>query len=377
MKDSSQVDLQRSGISTFKAIVIAIILIALISAGLWFWRSAKLENAGGWHGGGAIDVVASQVTLQAAPVTVQAFGEVRAVNQVMLSAEVAGRISELNISPGQRVSANTLIVQLDDATEQADLVAAKASIKFAQEQLERAKDLHQIDALSNEILQQRQADYDIAKSQINQLQARIRYKKILAPFDGELGLRQVDLGQYLNPGEPVVSLTDTSQVFVNFNLPQDELARIDIGHKLQVYSEIAPDQPIEAQVTAIEQQINPDTRNITLQAKVNNQDKLLRAGMFVKVDLIFPSQTNAIVLPSTAVMTSSSGNTAVVVRGVNNEQIGTAEIVPVQIERRLGDQVVISQGLSAGDLVVTRGQLRVRPGAQLKVISNTASVGGQ
>jgi len=362
--------------SAWKAILVAIVAIALISGGLWYWRVQKLSDAAGWADGGPMDVVATTLEAQTAPVNLEALGEVRAVRQVVLSAEVAGRVADITFESGQRIEAGTILVQLDDAPEQADLAAAGATARFAQRQFTRASELAATEAISREILQQRQAERDQTAAQVQQLEARIRQKRIRAPFAGELGLRRIDLGQYVNAGDQAVTLTDLDRLYVNFDVPQQELARINVGQPIEVHRDLAGNEPIKATISAIEPQINRNTRNVTLQAEINNRERHLQPGMYVTVKVVLPAEMDALVLPASAVMTSSAGNTAVVVRDLSDENIGTGDIVPVEVSRRFGDQVVISQGLEAGDVVLTEGQLRVRPGAELRVLEQSAVQAG-
>lgn len=360
--------------TNWKVFIVVLVVIALISTGLWYWKAVKNSNAGGWAGGGPIDVVATTIKVSSAPVTIQALGEVRAVQQVTLASQVAGRVSKIHFESGQRVEAGTLLVQLDNAPERADLAAAIATTKFATAQLKRAKELVKTQAMSTETLQQRQAEFDKAAAQVEQIKARMSQLRIIAPFSGEIGLRQIDLGEYINPGDKAATLTALDSVYVNFDVPQQELARISVGQSVSIFSEIASDTRIDANITAIERQVNRNTRNVTIQAKVQNTQQLLYPGMYVTVNVNLPDEPDALILPNTAVMTSSNGNTVAIVRDISAEGVGSGDIVPVQVSRRIGEKVIIDKGLQPGDVVVTEGQLRVRPGAQLRVIERATTL---
>lgn len=352
---------------TFQTVVLVLIAITLVSGSLYYWKTQKQAGAGGWSGGGPMDVVATTVEARDAPVTLEALGEVRAVNQVRLSAEVAGRVSYIAFEPGEDVKAGALLVQLDDATEQADLAAANADARFARDQLKRAEGLFSKDAISEELLQQRQAERDRAVANVKQIEARILQKQIRAPFDGKLGLRHIDLGEQINAGDNVVSLTDLATLNIRFDVPQRELARVKVGQQIHLRSDVSGSETLVATIGAIEPQVNQNTRNVTLQATLDNQDGQLQPGMYVSVGVQLPEEPDALVLPATAVVTSSSGDTAVVVKDLSEDNIGKGETVPVVVGRRFGDHVVIEKGLKPGDVVLTEGQLRVRPGADLKV----------
>jgi multidrug efflux system membrane fusion protein len=352
---------------TFQTVVLVLITITLVSGGLYYWKTQRQAGAEGWSGGGPIDVVATTVQATDAPVTLEALGEVRAVNQVSLSADVAGRVSDIAFEPGENVEAGTLLVQLDDATEQAELAAANADARFARDQFQRAEGLFSKDAISRELLQQRLAERDRAVANVKQIEARIRQKQIRAPFDGKLGLRHIDLGEQINAGDTVVSLTDLATLNIRFDVPQRELARVKVGQQIHLQSDVSGQETMVATIGVIEPQVNQNTRNVTLQATLDNRDGKLQPGMYVSVGVQLPEEPDALVLPATAVVTSSSGDTAVVVRDLSEDNIGQGETVPVVVGRRFGDHLVIEKGLKPGDVVLTEGQLRVRPGADLKV----------
>lgn len=364
---------QSSGLTT---VVVVIVILALIVSGLWYWR-ANRPSQGGWAGGGPIDVRAKVLEAGAAAVTLQALGELRAVRQVMLSAEVAGRVATISFEPGQQVKAGTVLVTIDDSVEQADLAAARAQASFTQQQYARGRELVGVGAMAREIFQQREAERDQAAAQVKQLQARIANKRIRAPFDGQLGLRHIDLGQYLTPGDAAVTLTDIDHLYANFDVPQEALPSIKIGQTVQVSTDATGDDSVQAIISAIEPQVRRDTRSASIQAQVDNTSGHLQSGMFATVVVLLPPEPNAIIVPVSAVITSASGDSAVVVRELSAENIGKAEIVPIVVGRTMADSVVVAQGLQAGDVVVTEGQLRVRPGADVHVLDQSTALGMQ
>ena len=327
-----------------------------------------------WRQGGAAvqpypptAVAAMRVTPTDIPNSLHAVGSLRAVREVVLAPEVAGRVVSIGFDAGETVAAEQQLLQLYDAPEQADRAAALARVKLADAQLKRAARLVDSGAESREILDQRTAERDQALAAVKQLDARIAQKQIRAPFAGQLGIRQVDLGQYLNPGETIATLTDTSQLYVDFTVPQQELRWVQQGGKVQVVSDAWPDNSYTAMVTTVEPRISADTRNIQIRAQLDNPGEHLRPGMFVNTSLSLPEQKGQLVVPSTAIQTTAFGSNVLLVRGAEPEKAGQAEYVQVQISRRLKDQVVISSGLKAGDIVVTEGQLKVPPGAPVTV----------
>lgn len=361
----------------WKALVIVVLFLTVIMSGLWYWKTQN-TSAGGWSGGAPVDVRVTRLEAREVAETLEVPGELQAVQQVMLTSEVAGKVVEIAFEAGQSVAAGDLLVRLDTSVEEADLAAARARESFTRKQLERARRLAPSGAMTEEMRQQRLADHDQARAEVARLEARIRQKRISAPFDGEVGLRHVQLGQYLTPGDTAASLTNLSELFINFDLPQRQTLNIAVGQPIKLVSDLATDQGLSAEINALEPQVNPDTRNLRVQARMQNKGQPLRPGMYVSVHLELNTQPDALLLPASAILTSAYGDSALVVRDVNAEQVGTPEFVPVTVSRRMGDQVVIGSGLQAGDLVVTEGQLRVQPNSQLKVINaESAAEGGQ
>jgi multidrug efflux system membrane fusion protein len=276
---------------------------------------------------------------------------------------------------GARVGSGAVLVQLDDAPERADRVAAQAKADYAKLMLVRAQDLHAKGFDPKQLLDQRQSDYDAAVAAVRQLDARIDQMQVRAPFAGELGLRKVNLGQYVNPGDPIATLTALDRVFVNFTLPQQELDRIRVGGAVDVTADAFPGRVFAARVQAVEPVVGSDTRNVSVQAVMPNPGGELRPGMYVTARLVLAPQEGALVVPATAIATSASGDSVLVIRGPQPLRGGAAQSVPVQTGARLGDKVVIASGLKAGDVVVTEGQLRVQPGAQVTVTPDASQPG--
>ncbi|SEB15286.1 efflux RND transporter periplasmic adaptor subunit [Marinobacterium iners] len=359
----------------WKALMVVILLLTVIIGGLWYWKTQNTSQDG-WSGGAPVDVKVIRLKGQESAETLELPGELKAEQQVMLTSEVAGKVVAIEFTAGQRVSSGDVLVKLDTSVEEADLAAARAREAFARKQLERARRLAPSGAMTEEMRQQRLADYDQASAELARLEARIQQKQIRAPFDGEIGIRHVDLGQYLNPGDTAASLTNLSELFVNFDVSQRQAMNIHVGQPIRLVSDLDVDTALSAEVSALEPQVNPDTRNLRVQARMGNEGQKLRPGMYVSVRLDLHTEPDALLLPASAILTSAYGDSALVVRDLNAEQIGKPKFVPVTISRRIGDQVVVGSGLQVGDLVVTEGQLRVQPNSQLKVVGADSQIGG-
>jgi len=321
-------------------------------------------------------VVATVAQPQPVPASLESVGTIRAVREVQLASEVAGRVTGIHFDNGQYVRAGATLVQLFSGPERADRTAAVARSEFARQQLARARQLLETGAESREVVDQRRSEYDQARAAIGQLDARLAQKRIAAPFSGKLGVRRVNPGQYLNPGDEVVSLTDLSRLYVDFSLPQQDLSKLTVGSEVQVRSDAWPDRAFSAKLITVEPRISEETRNVMLRAEMGNPDQALRPGMYVNAALRLPPLPDALVVPATAIQTSAQGDSVIVIRGKNARSEGKAEIVGVKTGQRFGNFVVVTSGLKRGDVVVTEGQLRVQPGATVK-ISRLLPSGGE
>ncbi len=345
-----------------------IVVLALVLGGLYYWHSSRFE-APPRGARPPVTVTTMIVKPEDAPVYLNAVGSVTAVRQVVLTPEVDGLVTGIKFESGDSVKAGDLLVQLNDAPERADRAAAQAKAELAARQLARAQRLVRSGAVSQDVLDQRRSERDQAVAAMSQLDARIAQKRIRAPFAGELGLRRINLGQHLNPGDAIATLTDLSRVYVDFSVPQQDLNEFAPGATVSITTDGWPGRTFTGTVNAIEPQVDVNTRNVTVQALLPNPDEALRSGMYVNVALALPPEHDALMVPVTAIQTSASGENVIVVRGATAEGGGTADVVPVATGRRVGDRVVVTNGLHAGEIVVTEGQLRVQPGAQVTSVS--------
>ncbi|MDZ3831618.1 MAG: efflux RND transporter periplasmic adaptor subunit [Sphingopyxis sp.] len=351
---------------TWRQAATAVGLIVLLFLLLFLWR--------GWRNAAPAQaappptpVAAMVVQPRDVPAELEAIGSLRAVQEVMLAPEVAGRVTAIRFQPGARVGAGTALVQLYDGPERADRAAAVARTDLARFQLERTRELVPTGAESREVLDQRRAEHAQAIAAVRQLDARIAQKRVVAPFSGEIGVRKVNLGQYLNPGDPVASLTALDRLYADFTVPQQQLSHLRVGGSVRLQSDAWPGRSFSARVTTIEPRIGEDSRNVMIQALLPNPGRLLRPGMHVSVALELPAQSGALLVPVTAIQTSASGDSVTVVRGPRARTEGKADIVAVTTGRRIGDSIIVTKGLKAGDVVVTEGQIRVQPGAAVRV----------
>ncbi|MBR0874437.1 efflux RND transporter periplasmic adaptor subunit [Bradyrhizobium tropiciagri] len=345
-----------------RAMPFGIVLVLIVAAGAALFASRGDRAAAKTTAEPPPTPVAAMVVrTEALPRAIEAIGSLQAVRQVILAPEVAGRVTAINFEAGTDVAAGAALVQLYDAPLRASRVVAVSKGRFAQLQEKRSQGLAPSGFVTQEVLQQRQEDLKQADASVEQLDAQIAQMTIRAPFAGQIGLRKVNLGQYVNAGDALATLTALDQLYVNFTVPQQRLSNLKVGGAVTIRTDAFPDRVFEAKINAIEPQVAEDTRNVLVQALLDNPDRLLRPGLFVMVNVVLPPQPDAIVVPVTAIQTSASGESVLVVR--DNKAIAVA----VRTGQRIGERVVVEQGLSAGDHIVTAGQLRVMPGATVQM----------
>lgn len=340
--------------------------LGVLLGGTYYWKQYNDAQAPVWHAH-STPVNAMVIQPQDLPNQLEAVGSLKAVQQVTLAPESAGRLAYVHFESGQHVKANTLLAQLYAGTEQANLLSAQAKFAYAENQLKRAQKLVKTGAESIDVLQERQSAFDQAQSEVQFAQAQLRQKQIIAPFSGELGVKRVDLGQYVNPGEAAVTLTSLDKLHVEFTLPQQNLSALNIGGDVHFTTDAYPNQTFTAKVNAIEPQVDRNTRNVLIQGVLDNPGHQLRPGMYGKAELELPATQNAIILPETAVQISAQGYSVTVIRGDKPTEKGNADIISVQVGKRIDNAIQITKGLQAGDVVVLVGQNRVQPGAEVTV----------
>jgi membrane fusion protein, multidrug efflux system len=313
-------------------------------------------------------------TSEAVPHFASGIGSLEAVHQVTVTPEVGGRITEIDFDSGARVKAGDKIIQINDAPDQGDLANYQAQARLAAVTLSRAQTLasHQYGPLTD--VDSAQSQLDQAKGLIQKTQAIIAQKDIRAPFAGKLGVRQVNLGQYLNPGAPVVTLTDLTTLYVNFTLATQLSSQIAVGQKVDVTVDAPSGRKLTATITTIEPQLSANTRTIAVQATMPNPDEALLPGMFVNAAVVLPQDAADVVLPETAVDYTLYGDSVYVIRadgtGADGKPLTKAFRTPVKTGLRWDDKVAILSGLKAGDQVIAAGQLKVQDGAAVTVTGN-------
>mgnify|MGYP000903280618 CR=1 FL=1 len=308
--------------------------------------------------------------------TLTAVGSVAAVQGVVLGAEMSGAVKNIAFESGATVRAGDLLVELDSSVEQAQLRSAMASADLARLNLERARELREKKMMSQADLDSAEAKAQQANAQIDNIRAVIAKKAIRAPFAGRTGIRQINLGQFLDNGAAVVTLQSLDPVYVNFSLPQQDLAQLGVGMAVRVTTDAFPGQNFEGKLTAINPEVDAVTRNVRLQATLANPAGKLRPGMYVNVAAVLSQMEQVLMIPATAVLYAPYGDSVFVVEDKKDEKTGATGKVLNQKFLRLGktrgDFVVVTSGLEAGQTIVTTGVFKLRNGMSVVVDNKLA-----
>lgn len=310
--------------------------------------------------------------------TLDAVGSVVSARGVAVSTEVPGVVVAVNFESGQRVRAGEVLVELDTKVERAQLASAQARRDLARANLERTRTL-----VAKGIVTSQQRDDDVsalkaAKAEVQALQAQIALKSIRAPFDGTLGIREVNLGQYLSPGTSVALLETVESLYVDFTLPQQELTLLRESQPVRVTLNAGKGPTLQGRVAALEPAVNSSTRQLRVRATVDDPQSLLRSGMFVNVAVVRGQAEPEVVVPATAIMRASYGDSVYVVADKPEDEPGmrqTPEGKTVQVAQQVfvktgterGDFVAIDEGLQAGQQIVVAGGFKLRNGAPIVV----------
>ena len=293
--------------------------------------------------------------------TLSAVGSINAVQGVTITAEIPGTIREIAFESGAVVNQGDVLVKLDVSSEDAQLRALEAQVELAQTNLARMKSLRADNTVSQSELDQAETSVKQFVANADNLRATIAKKVIRAPFAGRLGIRQVNTGQYLEAAKPIVSLQSLTPVYGDFSLPQQDLARIKTGLQVRVISDAYPGKTFTGTLTAINPDLDPITRSVKLQATFDNNEQLLRPGMFARMEIVFPEVKPVFAIPAMAVLSVSYGDSVYVVEPSTNAAGGLVVRQQfIRVDRARGDFVSVTSGLKPGENVVSSGMFKLR-----------------
>src|SRR5580692_3995386 len=319
----------------------------------------------------AIAVAKSEVI----PNLLTAVGDLAAVHQVNVTSDVSGRIVDIMFTAGSSVKGGSPLVQLFDSPEQGDLASFKAQATGASLALDRAKQLAARQFGPQSTVDSAQATYDQAVAGIAKTEALISQKLVRAPFDGELGVRRVEVGQFLSAGTQIVTLTDLSMLYANFTVPEKASAALKAGQTVRVLVDAYPGRTFEGKITTIEPQIAADTRNIRVQATIANPDHILKPGMFTTTTVVLPEKPPVVTVPETAVDYTLFCDCVSLITEKKSDDGKTGLVVVrtfVRTGDRIGGRAEILEGLKPGDRVVSVGQLKLQSGAAVAISTDPA-----
>ena len=304
------------------------------------------------------------------PSTLPAIGTMAAVQGVTVSTDLAGTVDRIGFSSGQSVQEGALLVRLDARQERSQLAAIEAQRTLAGLQYGRMKDLLDQRVISQAEFDRAVTDQRHSDAQLGEVQTTIERKVIRAPFSGVLGIRQVNLGQYLAPGDPIVLLQSLNPIYVDFGVPQQDAGEIRIGRRVQVTTDDLAGREFIGRVTAIDAVVDEATRNVRVQATLENRGHELRPGMFVQTEVVRGASRSVIALPASAISYAPYGDSVFIVtnmKGPNGESYRGVRQQFVKLGPARGDQIAVLAGVNAGDEVVTSGVFKLRNGAAVEV----------
>ncbi|MCE1115027.1 MULTISPECIES: efflux RND transporter periplasmic adaptor subunit [Pseudomonas] len=325
-----------------------------------------------------VSVAAAQAELRQWQQRLPAVGSLKAYQGVELSLEVAGTVKSLHFESGQQVKAGQLLLQLDHDQETALLGTAQADLNLAKVDFGRGSQLVGDSAISRGEYDRLTTQYRRNQAVVDQLKASLAKKSISAPFSGTIGIRQVDVGAYLASGTVIATLQDLSSLYVDFNVPEQALPQLSLGQQVLVQVAAYPGQTFPASLSAINPKVEESTRNLLARATLANPDGKLLPGMFASLQLLLPNPQPQVVVPENAITFTLYGNSVYVItpkKAADGQPAPAADGQPqliaeqrtVQTGERRDGWVVVNKGLQAGDQVVTAGQLKLSPGAAIRI----------
>jgi membrane fusion protein (multidrug efflux system) len=336
-------------------------------------RAGPASAAPGAGQGDAVTVEVGKVERLRIEDDAQAVGTLRSRQGVMLRPEISGRIARLGFADGQRVRRGQLLVQLDDTLQTAQLRQAEAQAGIARTNLARNRELVAQNFVSQSVVDQTAAALEVALAQVALNMAYLERMKILAPFDGVAGIRSVDVGDYVKDGADLVNVEDTTQVWVDFRLPERYLAKLRPGQAVEVALDAMPGREFQGQVDALDSQLDANGRSLLVRARLSNPDGILRSGMFARIRTLLAVRDNALVVPEEALV--PQGGKQFLIKVVEGPQGKASQRLEARIGMRIPGKVEILAGVAEGDIVVTAGQNRLLhgDGQPLRVIELATS----
>jgi len=360
-----------------KGVVIAIALLLAIGGfvvGIKFLQIGKMMSMP--HTMPPTTVTSASVKKEDWAPRLTAVGSVSAVQGAVVSTELGGVVSEINFDSGAVAKKGEVLMKLDASQEEALLRSAEADAQLAGTDLERSRDLAMKKVVSGAELDSAQSKFRRMNAVVDQMRSSIAKKTVIAPFDGQLGIRQVNVGQMINSGQQVVGLTALDPLYVDFALPEQFLSKLSKGLEVTVLSDAFPGRQFKGKLTAINSMVDPVTRNVPLQATLDNPDHALHPGMFAKVEVALSDTKKTIVIPGSAVSYAPYGDSVFVIEKQKDPKTGKESDMLrqqfVRVGEARGDFVAVTQGLKEDQTVVSTGVFKLRNGMAVAVNNDLA-----
>lgn len=354
-----------------KKFVIAIVGFFLVVGLLGFVKFAQIKKASSQpHVMPASAVTTVEAVQETWQPVLSAIATLAPVEGVTLGADADGTISRIAAENGAAVKAGDLLIEFDTTVEAAQLASAEARQAIAKLDRDRAVELREKNTISQAELDQANAQLTQATADAEALRAQLAKKKVRAPFDGRIGIRHVNVGQFVSRGSPLLPLQKLNPIYVNFTIPQRYLPQLVVGQETEVTVDAFGDRVFAGKIVAINPEVDSSSRNFSVQALIENPEEVLRSGMFAQVKVQLPAGKSSVVIPATSIAYASYGNSVYIVETIKLE--GQPEYLGVRqqfvkISAKRGDQVAILEGVKPGEVVVTSGVFKLRNGAAVQV----------
>jgi len=362
---------------TTKRMIIMLLLAAMVFGGIYAFqqfRNKMIQQSIKGRANPPQSVSTTVVQLSTWQPTFEAVGNLRASNGTSLAAEVSGIVTAIHFDSGEMVKTGRLLLELNSAPFKAQLEQLKAAAKLAKQSYDRDVAQYKVEAISKATVEISAANLKSALAQVTMQEAVIAQRSIRAPFSGRLGIRQVDLGQYLAPGTALVNLQNLDPMYLDFSVPQSQMDMARVGEKVTIQTSAFPDKVFTGTISAIEPQVEISTRNLKVRASIANPKNELLPGLFATVRVNRGDQKQYITLPNSVIAYNPYGSTVFIVNNKGKGADGKPQLV---VEQRFvttgatrGDQVAVLSGLKVNETVVTSGQLKLRNGTPV-IVNNS------
>lgn len=360
----------------FLRLIIMLLVVGAVGGGIYYMKLQQWEAMGEMAAQGQepATVASSRAQLESRQPTLDAVGSLVAINDVSVTNEVPGIVSDIKFKSGQRVDKGDVLLQLDDEVDRAQLAGLEADRQLAQVQFDRAAKLVKERTVSQSEYDEAKARLESANASLASSRAQMVKKRIRAPFSGLIGIRQVDLGEYLAAGSSIAPLQSLDPIYADYSLPERYLADIDVGQRIEIRVQAYPDETYEGEIQALNPGINPGTRSIIIRAVLDNPDGKLRPGMFAEVHTLLSQRDDVLTVPEQAILYAPYGDSVFLIHEKDDEKIVKRQ--PVTTGTVRDGRIEIIDGLEAGDEVVSAGQVKLRNDQPVR-IDNSIEVNDQ